>query len=130
MKAVLVLVPQVEAGLREMLGSYDESPMRYNAQEGGFETLGMGAVLANPNFGAKAHPRFRLHMRALYTSPKGLNLRNRVAHGLAGSDAFGLGMANWVIHSLLAIRTFGHLAPDDQDGAGASVERPSPAPGA
>jgi len=66
-------------------------------------------VLMNPVFKDKAHPAFRLHLRALYTSPKGMNLRNKVAHGLASPNAFGLGTANWVVHSLLAIRTFGHL---------------------
>lgn len=121
-KAIHVLVPQVEAALREMLRSYGESPMRNNAREGGFETIGMGTLLVNETFKAKAHPRFRLHMRTLYTSPKGLNLRNRVAHGIARSDAFGQGMANWVVHSLLAIRTFGHLEPDTS-----GVADPNPA---
>lgn len=45
----------------------------------------------------------------LYTSPKGFNLRNKLAHGLAGPDAIGLGMANLVVHSLLDIGTSGHL---------------------
>ncbi|MBC3871926.1 DUF4209 domain-containing protein [Undibacterium oligocarboniphilum] len=114
-KAVHVLVPQVEAGLREMLRRYGESPMRHNPREGGFETIGMGALLINGTFKEKAHPRFRLHMRALYTSPKGINLRNRVAHGLASADGFGLGMANWVIHSLMAIRMFGHFESNARD---------------
>lgn len=108
-KAIHVLVPQVEAALREMLKNYGESPMRHNAREGGFETLGMGTVLMTNAFKAEASADFRLHLRALYTSPKGFNLRNKLAHGLAGPDAFGLGMANWVVHSLLAIRIFGHL---------------------
>lgn len=112
-KAIHVLVPQVEAALREMLRAYGESPMRRSKHEGGFESIGMGSLLVNPVFKEKAHPAFRLHMRALYTSPKGMNLRNKIAHGLASSDAFGLGMANWVVHSLLAIRTFGHLKPED-----------------
>lgn len=110
-KAVHVLVPQVEAGLREMLRAFGESPMRHNPREGGFETVGMGTLLMNRAFKEKVHPTFRLHMRALYTSPKGINLRNRVAHGCASADAFGMGMADWAIHSLLAIRTFGHLDP-------------------
>lgn len=108
-KTVHVLVPQVEAALREMLKAHGESPMRHNPREGGFETLGMGTVLMADAFKTKVSADFRLHLRALYTSPKGINLRNKLAHGLAGSDAFGLGMANWVVHSLLAIRTFGHL---------------------
>ncbi|KQV45117.1 DUF4209 domain-containing protein [Massilia sp. Root335] len=129
-KAVHVLVPQVEAGLREMLRAYGESPMRHNAHEGGFETIGMGTLLMNRTFKAHAHPWFRLHMRALYTSPKGLNLRNRVAHGLASADAFGLGMANWVIHSLFAIRTFGHLEPDTDDTICPDASEPPAAPSA
>ena len=113
-KAIHVLVPQVEAGLREMLRAYGESPMRHNPREGGFETLGMGTLLMNPVFKEKAHPAFRLHFRALYTSPKGMNLRNKVAHGLTSPDAFELGMANWVVHSLFAIRVFGHLQPEEK----------------
>jgi hypothetical protein len=108
-KAVHVLVPQVEAALREMLKTMGESPMKPNSREGGFETLGMGTVLMTESFKTKVHPTFRLHLRALYTSPKGINLRNKLAHGLAGPDAFGQGMANWVVHTLLAIRTYGHL---------------------
>lgn len=113
-KAIHILVPQVEAALREMLRAYGESPMRRNSREGGFESIGMGLLLVNPMFKERAHPAFRLHMRALYTSPKGMNLRNKIAHGLASSDTFGLGMANWVVHSLLAIRTFGHLKREDE----------------
>lgn len=111
-KAIHVLVPQVEAGLREMLRAYGESPMRHNPREGGFETIGMGTLLINSTFKAKARPSFRLHMRALYTSLKGMNIRNRVAHGLASADAFGFGLADWIIHSLLAIRTLGYLEGD------------------
>ena len=76
---------------------------------GGFETLGMGAVFNTAAFKSNAHPTLRLHLRALYTEPKGINLRNKLAHGLAGPELLGRGMANWVVHSLLAIRTFAHL---------------------
>ncbi|MQA42139.1 DUF4209 domain-containing protein [Rugamonas aquatica] len=126
LKAIHVLVPQVEAGLREMLRAYGESPMRRNPREGGFESIGMGTLLMNPVFKEKAHPAFRLHLRALYTSPKGMNLRNKIAHGLASSDAFGLGMANWVVHSLLAIRTFGHLKPEDEAATETADEQAEP----
>ena len=125
-KAIHVLVPQVEAALREMLRAYGESPMRHNPREGGFESIGMGTLLMNPVFKEKAHPAFRLHLRALYTSPKGMNLRNKIAHGLASSDAFGLGMANWVVHSLLAIRTFGHLKPEDEAATETADEQAEP----
>jgi hypothetical protein len=50
----------------------------------------------------------RLHLRALYTDPKGLNLRDRIAHGLANRDILDRGTANWGIHSLMTIRTYAH----------------------
>ena len=108
-KAVHVLVPQVEAAVREMLVAMGESPMMPSRNGGGFETLGMGAVFNTTAFKSNAHPTLRLHLRALYTEPKGINLRNKLAHGLAGPELLGRGMANWVVHSLLAIRTFAHL---------------------
>ena len=109
LKAVHVLVPQVEAALREMLVAMGESPMRPSRSGGGFVTLGMGEVLNTTSFKIKANPTLRLHLRALYTEAKGINLRNKLAHGLAGPELFGRGMANWVVHSLLAVRTFAHL---------------------
>jgi hypothetical protein len=110
-KAVHVLVPQVEAALREMLIAMGESPMTPSRGGGGFETLGMGAVLNTASFRTKMDPTLRLHLRALYTEPKGINLRNKLAHGLAGEEMLGRGMANWVIHTLLAIRFFVPLEP-------------------
>ncbi|WP_072453392.1 hypothetical protein [Janthinobacterium lividum] len=64
-KAIHVLVPQVEVGLREMLRAFGESPMRHNPHEDGFETLGMGTLLVNPVFKETAHPAFRLHLTRL-----------------------------------------------------------------
>lgn len=108
-KAVHILVPQVEAALREMLSMMGESPMKPDKDSGGFEALGMGQILSADSFKTKVDQKFRHHLRALYTNPKGINLRNRLAHGLASPEILGRGMANWVIHSLLAVRTYAHL---------------------
>ena len=69
----------------------------------------MGKVLHTESFRTKVDQTLWLHLRALYTDAKGLNLRNRIAHGLASPEALNRGAANWVIHSLLAIRTYAHL---------------------
>lgn len=102
-KSIHVLVPQVESGLREIMKSMGESVMKANKDSGGFDTISMGQVLRSSAFKARFDPTARLHLRALYTEPKGINLRNRLAHGLAGPELLGAGVANWVMHSLLLI---------------------------
>jgi hypothetical protein len=42
----------------------------------------------------------------LYQDPRGLNVRNELAHGLAPYELFGLGLANLVVHSIILIGTF------------------------
>lgn len=107
--AIHLLIPQIEAALREWLILMGESAMRPNQDSTGFEAIGMGAVLNTNAFKNKIHPMLRLHLDALFTNTKGLNLRNRLAHGIADPEILNRGMANWVIHALLVIRTFAHL---------------------
>lgn len=109
LKAIHLLAPQAEAALREWLVLLGESPMRPDTESGGFEAIGMGKVLHTDAFKTKVDPTLRLHLRALYTDPKGLNLRNRIAHGLASPEVLHRGASDWVIHSLLAIRTYAHV---------------------
>jgi hypothetical protein len=108
-KAIHILVPQVEAALREWLMLLGESPMVPDRESRGFEVIGMGRILHTESFKKKVDPTLRLHLRALYTDPKGLNLRNRLAHGLASPEMLARGTANWVLHSLLAVRTYSLL---------------------
>jgi len=102
-KAIHVLVPQVEAALREILIAMGESAVRPNKESGGFEVLPMGSVLHTESFRTRFDATARLHLRALYAEAKGLNLRNKLAHGVLGENFLGRGIANWVVHSLLLI---------------------------
>jgi hypothetical protein len=108
-KAIHILVPQVEAALREVLVSMGESVLRPSNEAGGLEVIGMGKVLRDETFAAKFDPTARHHLRTFYTHPKGINLRNKIAHGIAGEELLGRGIANWVIHSLLVVRVYGHV---------------------
>lgn len=110
-KAIHILVPQAEAALRECLIAMGESPMRPAKTGGGFEAIGMGAILNHDTFKSRIPPSIRWHLRALYSDPRGINLRNKLAHGHAGANLLGLGIANWVIHSLVTIRAFGISRP-------------------
>jgi hypothetical protein len=102
-KAIHVLVPQVEAALREIMQAMGGSVMRPKSEGGGFDAIGMGSVLRSSVFETRFDRDSRLHLRAFYSEPKGINLRNKLAHGLAGQELLGAAVANWVIHSLILI---------------------------
>ncbi len=114
-KAIHILVPQVEAALREILASMGASVLQPNREAGGFESIGMGEVLSHKTFKDKFNSTARHHLRSLYTHQKGINLRNKIAHGIAGEELLGRGISNWVIHSLLVARVYGHAKPSCQE---------------
>jgi len=117
-KAIHVLVPQVEAACRDLLAALGAPVMRHDPNTDGFEVIGMGAVVSHPLFRAGVHKDIRFHLRALYTDPRGINLRNHLAHGLAHVGLLGMGVANWVVHSilLLAILRIRQKATPASDG--------------
>ena len=92
-----------------------ESVLQPSKEAGGLESIGMGKVLSHKTFKDKFDATARHHLRALYTHPKGINLRNKIAHGIAGEELLGRGIANWVIHSLLVARVYGHAKPSRPD---------------
>jgi hypothetical protein len=102
-KAIHVLVPQVEAACRNLLIAIGGSVMVLNKKIGGYEVLGMGAVMYHPLFRQEVPEDIRFHFVALYSDQRGMNLRNHLAHGLADIGLLGMGLANWVIHSLLLL---------------------------
>jgi len=102
-KAIHVLVPQVEAACRDLLAALGAPVMKHDAQTGGFEVIGMGAVLNHPAFRKGVPPDIRFHLKALYSDPRGINLRNHLAHGMAHIGLMGMGLANWVVHSILLL---------------------------
>ncbi|MEX8505308.1 DUF4209 domain-containing protein [Leptothrix ochracea] len=117
-KAVHLLVPQVESAIREWMFALGESPMKFNDKDGGFESKGLGEMLHSQAIKKHVHADLHHHLRCLYTHPKGLNLRNRIAHGWAGEELVGWAMANWIVHSLIAIRTHGHTNQSSASSVG------------
>jgi lysyl-tRNA synthetase class 1 len=71
----------------------------------------MGAVLSHKSFVAGFPSDFRFHLRALYTDPRGINLRNQVARGVAPHALLRRGLGNWVVHSLLLLGSLHLNAP-------------------
>ena len=110
-KAIHVLVPQVEAILRNMLSKMGISVRKYEPKVRGFQSIGMGSLLHDDAMKTVGLRDVRFHFLALYADPRAINLRNQLAHGLARSESLSIGVANWVVHSLLVLQSIDLLAP-------------------
>lgn len=102
-KAIHVLVPQVEAACRDLLAALGAPIEKHDPKIGGFKVIGMGEVLNNPMFRQGVPQDIRFHLTALYSDPRGINLRNNLAHGIAHISLLGMGLTNWVVHSILLL---------------------------
>lgn len=106
-KALHVLIPQIENGLRRMV----EMTGRPVTKPAGTVpsvsvSINMGDILFNVATVAALGPKgedFALYMKALYADPRGLNLRNQFAHGLLDADEIHDGHVLWLIHTLILI---------------------------
>lgn len=103
-KAMHVLVPQVEAGLRtlvEKLGKPVTKP--HPTLQGVGVAINMGDILYSADITAALGPDLTLHLLALYADPRGFNLRNDMAHGLLRANRMHLSVASRVLHTLLVL---------------------------
>lgn len=101
--AIHILVPQVEAAFRGVLAASGASVRRPHPKVAGSEVIGFGDVLSQDLFKNGALKDIGFHLRALYTDARALNLRNKLAHGLAHGGTLTMGTANLVVHSLLLV---------------------------
>jgi lysyl-tRNA synthetase class 1 len=104
-KAIHVLIPQVECALREFLGRLGV-PTRKPARNhpGVNEAKNMNDILADPRMRAVLKERLWRYLTLVYVEKRGgLNLRNDVAHGLLDPAAFNRQIADYVLHTLLAL---------------------------
>lgn len=106
-KAAHVLVPQVEAGFRNLVGRSGRPTTKAHPQMPQARmVITMGEILFHgetaPALGTHG-PDIVLHFRTMYADPRGHNLRNDLAHGLASAGSLNAGIMLWVVHSLLLL---------------------------
>jgi hypothetical protein len=123
LKAAHMLVPQVEAGFRALVGRCGRPTTKSHPQMPQARmVITMGEILFNeetaPALGTHG-PDIVLHFRTLYADPRGHNLRNDLAHGLASPGSLHAGIMLWVVQSLLLLGAW--LKPDSRS----HVETPS-----
>jgi lysyl-tRNA synthetase class 1 len=101
-KAVHVLVPQVEKGLRGIASKLNRPITKpHSTLPGVGVAIGMGDILYNDEMRERLGPELTLHFLTLYADPRGFNLRNEVAHGLIGANGIHHAVATRIIHTLL-----------------------------
>ncbi len=110
-KAVHVLVPQIELGLRGIVAALGKPITRSHPKVPGVGVaIGMGEILYSEEIAAALGEDLTLHFKSVYADPRGFNLRNDLAHGLLGPRRINRGQAIRQIHTLLVLGIWDHLA--------------------
>ena len=106
-KAIHVLVPQIEAGFRKLIGCRGQSTTKpHPTMRQARTVLTFGDMLFDQETAASLGDYgsdLVFHFRSLYADPRGHNLRNDLAHGLATAGSLNAGLTLWVIHSVILL---------------------------
>lgn len=109
-KAIHVLVPQVEVALRGIATQLQLPVTKPHPKVAGASvSIGMGDMLYSKEITGALGPDLTLHLLAVYADPRGFNLRNDMAHGLVTSDRLHRGHATRIIHTFLVLGIWKHL---------------------
>lgn len=109
--AVHLLVPQVESALRAIATSLSLPVTKpHPVVKKASVAINLGDILANETIANTLGPDIILHFRALYSDPRGTNLRNRIAHGLYPASSLGPHVVRQVVYSLLVLAVWKELA--------------------
>jgi len=103
-KAAHVLIPQIERALRKIADGLGVPVTKAHPKVSGTSVaIGMGEILYNDRVAEALGPDATLHFQALYADPRGMNLRNEIAHGLIDANQFYWHLGNLIVHSLLIL---------------------------
>jgi hypothetical protein len=116
-KATHILVPQIEAALRDLLAVLGGAVMKRNPKYRGFQAIGLGEILSHDIFHKQLPEDMLFHLRVLLQDPRGINLRGEGAHGIAAYELFDRGIANWVVHAIIMIALIRLRRPASADSS-------------
>lgn len=105
-QAIHILVPQFEHMVRMVL---KEAGAQTTSRQDGIEMeAGLSALVDLPEMKERFGEHLTFTIRSLMCKPLGPNLRNQVAHGLAGADlcSSGYGVYAWWLTGVLVIPAF------------------------
>ncbi len=103
-KAIHVIVPQLEDALRNFLGSLEIPTLKSVRNHPGImDAKSMNDVLGDSRLRQILTEDLWRYLTVVYVDKRGLNLRNDIAHGLVRRAAFNRSTADRVFHTLLAL---------------------------
>ena len=103
-KAIHVLVPQIEHTLRHFVGRIGLPTRRTVRNHPGItDAKNMNDILGDPRVQEKLTENLWRYLMVVYIDRRGLNLRNNLAHGLARAEDFNRHIADRVFHTLIAL---------------------------
>jgi hypothetical protein len=104
LKAVHVLVPQVEQALRNLLALIRVSPYKtVRGHSGISDVKSMSNALEDGTLRSVLPENVWRYLTVFYVERRGINLRNNLAHGLVSHAAFTQALSDRVFHSLLVM---------------------------
>jgi hypothetical protein len=103
-KAIHVLVPQVEDILRNFLGHLGRPTLKtVRGQPGIMDAKNMNDVLRDEQMRTVLTENLWRYLEVVYVDKRGMNLRNDLAHGLLAPNVFNRYVADRVVHTILAL---------------------------
>ena len=110
-KAVHVLIPQVEHGLRSIANKLGQPVTKPHSTVADVSVaIGMGDILYKQELSEALGANLSLYLLALYADPRGMNLRNSFAHGLLRPPEINGDLTIWLIHTLIVFGIWEEIA--------------------
>jgi len=110
-KALHVLVPQIETGLRGIVAQSGKPITKPHPVVANVSVaIGIGEILYEESLTAILGEDLRFHFLAIYADPRGINLRNRLAHGLMELSHISEHHVQILVHTLLIFGIWKEIA--------------------
>ncbi len=110
-KCLFVLVPQMEDAFRNLARRLGEPVTKMRPGRAGWEvSKNLGDFLAMDRIRGEIGEDIHFWIRSIFADARGMNLRNTIAHGLAGREIATFYNCETVIHSLLVMGAYKDIA--------------------
>jgi hypothetical protein len=101
-KAIHVLIPQIEQALRRLL-QLTRIPFLKQGRNGTMQVKTLNEILRETAIKGVLGEDFQLYLLTFLADERGQNIRNMVCHGLGAPELFNQRIADQTLHALLAV---------------------------
>lgn len=110
-KAIHVIVPQIEVALRHLLRLAGSSHLKAG-RNGSMQLKNLNDTLREPVIKKSLGDNISQYLLCFLADERGVNLRNTVSHGIAAAAIFNQATSSQVFHALLAVSVVREEAPE------------------